>query len=399
MRESQHATVLRVFGPALDVRIWIDAGIFMMWEQWRQWLEETFVLPRAIYGNSLERIAVAIGIFITALLVYGLIRLILLRRARRAAEQQPVDGPSVLEALVRSTSSLLLLVLALYVASLLLMLPEQAATVRHVIAVIALLIQGAIWGNVLIGFAVTRYAKRRLEHDASTYTTVTAIGFLGKIALWSIALLLILANLNVDVTALVAGLGVGGIAVALAAQNILGDLFASLSIVLDKPFVLGDFIIVGDHLGTVENIGLKTTRLRSLSGEQLIFSNNDLLQSRIRNFKRMYERRILFGFGVTYQTPRDQLKAIPGMVRQIIEAIEQTRFDRAHFKEYGAYALNFEVVYFVRSPDHALYMDIQQQINLALHEAFEREQIEFAFPTQMLFVQRMESVSAGGGSG
>ena len=370
-----------------------------MREQLQQWIEGVFVLPREIYGNSIERIAAAIGVFLVAFLVGWVVRFVLLKRARTAAEGRPADGPSMVEALMNSTRSLLLLLLALYVASLLLTLPERGDAVRRVIAVIALLIQGAVWGNVLISFAVTRYAKRRFEHDASTYTTVTAIGFLGKVGLWSIALLLILANLGVDVTALVAGLGVGGIAVALAAQNILGDLFASLSIVLDKPFVLGDFIIVGDHLGTVENIGLKTTRLRSLSGEQLIFANNDLLQSRIRNFKRMVERRILFSFGVTYQTPRGQLKAIPGMVRQIIEATEETRFDRAHFKDYGAYALNFEVVYYVRSPDYTLYMDIQQQINLALHEAFERERIDFAFPTQTLIVQQAETASREPGIG
>jgi len=176
--------------------------------------------------------------------------------------------------------------------------------------------------------------------------------------------------------------------VALAVQNILADLFASLSIALDQPFVIGDFIIVGDYLGTVENIGLKTTRVRSLSGEQLIFANNDLLNSRIRNYKRMGERRVVFSFGVTYQTAYDKLKTIPGVVQDIIESYENTRFDRAHFSEFGDFSLAFEVVYFVRSPDYNEYMDIQQGINLALVEHFEQEGIEFAYPTQTLFVRQ-----------
>jgi small-conductance mechanosensitive channel len=187
---------------------------------------------------------------------------------------------------------------------------------------------------------------------------------------------------------LIAGLGVGGIAVALAAQNILGDLFASLSIVVDKPFVVGDFIVIDDFLGTVDRIGLKTTRLRSLSGEQLIFSNADLLKSRIRNYRFMRERRIVFSFGVEYETPLPALETIPGTVREIIEAQERTRFDRAHFKSYGASALDFEVVYYVLVPEFNTYMDIQQAINFELFRRFADAGIGFAYPTQKLYVSR-----------
>jgi len=174
-----------------------------------------------------------------------------------------------------------------------------------------------------------------------------------------------------------------GSAVALAVQNILGDLFASFSIVLDRPFVMGDFIIVGEHLGTVEHIGLKTTRLRSLSGEQLVFSNTDLLGSRIRNYKRMAERRVVFSLGVLYQTSPEQLEKIPQMIRDIVEAQTPVRFDRAHFKEYGASSLNFEIVYYVLSSDYALYMDIQQRINYQLKSRLDANGIEFAYPTQV----------------
>jgi small-conductance mechanosensitive channel len=213
------------------------------------------------------------------------------------------------------------------------------------------------------------------------------LGFIAKIVLWVIVAMLTLQNLGVEVTALVAGLGVGGIAVALAAQNILGDLFASMSIVLDKPFVLGDFIVVDDAMGTVEKIGLKTTRLRSLGGEQLIFPNNKLLQSRIRNHKRMTERRVQFTVGVAYETPRETLQRIPTIVRDAIEAQPETRFDRAHFKSFGPSSLDFEVVYFVLKPDHRIYMDIQQAVNLLLLDRFAAEKIQFAYPTQTLHVR------------
>jgi small-conductance mechanosensitive channel len=199
--------------------------------------------------------------------------------------------------------------------------------------------------------------------------------------------------MGIDITALVAGLGVGGIAVALAAQNILGDLFASWSIVLDKPFLVGDFIIIDGYSGTVEHIGLKTTRLRSLTGEQLIFSNSDLLKCRIRNYKRMQERRIVFSFGVLYETPLEKLKEIPGIVKDIITSIENTRFDRAHFASYGNYSLNFEVVYYVLSSDYTVYMDIQQKINLALFEEFQKKDIVFAYPTQTIYVSGAEPIS------
>ena len=184
-----------------------------------------------------------------------------------------------------------------------------------------------------------------------------------------------------------AGLGVGGIAVALAVQNILGDLFASLSIVIDKPFVIGDFIVVGEFMGTVEHVGLKTTRVRSLGGEQLVFANSDLLASRVRNYKRMNERRILFQFGVLYQTTAEQLEAIPQRVREVIETLEEVRFDRAHFFRFGESSYDFEVVYWMQNPDYARYMDAQQQINLGLVRAFKDMGVEFAYPTRTLYLE------------
>ena len=297
-------------------------------------------------------------------------------------------------ALGRTKGSLLLIV-SVYAGSVLLTLPGSVTGFLGHLTVIALLVQVGIWvsGAIRQWIAMTR--EERVEEDAAAVMTMNVIGIAARIILWSMVLLLALDNLGVDVTALVAGLGVGGIAVALAAQNILGDLFASLSIVLDRPFVLGDFLIVDDKLGSVEEIGLKTTRVRSLSGEQLVFSNTDLLNSRIRNFGRMYERRVLFEVGVTYETPRENLQAVPGMIRSAVEEHgELARFDRAHFKEYGDFSLVFEIVYYVLGPDYNRYMDIQQDINFRIHEMFEAEGIEFAYPTQTLFVRSNVGESA-----
>jgi small-conductance mechanosensitive channel len=191
-----------------------------------------------------------------------------------------------------------------------------------------------------------------------------------------------------------ASLGVGGIAVALASQNVLGDLFASLSIHFDRPFVVGDFIIVDDLLGTVEQIGLKTTRVRSLHGEQLVFSNNDLLKSSIRNYKNMLERRVVFTIGLIYQTPYEKLVNVPDMIREIVEKEELARFDRAHFSSYGDSSPDFEIVYWVKVPDYNTYMDIQQRISLELFRRFSEGGIQFAYPTRTLNVVQGNDVSA-----
>jgi small-conductance mechanosensitive channel len=190
--------------------------------------------------------------------------------------------------------------------------------------------------------------------------------------------LLTLNNFGVDITALIAGLGIGGIAVALAVQNILGDLFASLTIVLDKPFIVGDLIVVGESTGYVERIGLKTTHIRYISGELLIFPNGDLLKSQIRNFRRMYERRIVFLTQVVYQTPYDALKIIPKIIQKSIESQNKTRFERSHLKNFGLFSIEFETVYWVEDREMSVYMKIQEQINLEIFRQFTLERIEFA---------------------
>lgn len=215
-----------------------------------------------------------------------------------------------------------------------------------------------------------------------------------KLSMWLIGILLILKNLGYEITSLLAGLGIAGIAVALAIQNILGDLFSYVSILIDKPFEVGDFVIVGSDLGVVEYIGIRSTRLRTLQGQELVVSNADLTSSRINNYKKMAQRRIVFKVGVIYGTPRKKLEAIAGWIREIIDATPNVHCDRAHFQAFGAFSLDFEMVYFVHSSDYNDYMDAQQAINLAIYKKFEEEGVEFAFPTQTLHVLQEMSNAA-----
>jgi small-conductance mechanosensitive channel len=210
-----------------------------------------------------------------------------------------------------------------------------------------------------------------------------------NIIVWIIGIVFLIDNLGYDITTLVAGLGIGGIAIALAAQAVLGDFFSYFVIFFDKPFEIGDFIIIGDKMGTVEYIGIKTTRIRALSGEQLIVSNTDLTNSRVQNYKRMETRRVVFSIGILYETPSEKVKQIPGIIKKIIESQPELKFDRVHFSSFGSSSLNFEIVYFVSSADYNLYMDKQQLINLGIFEEFERENIEFAYPTQKIYFDQI----------
>ena len=348
-------------------------------------------LAYTFYGNSVQTWALALIITAVVATLLLAVRAFIVRQLGQLAHHTANEFDDLAAGVLDRTRSFFLFALAVLAGAQLLVLPDRVRDILQAMVLIALLIQIAIWGNAAITVSLNRYTSRMMEEDAASATTLRFVGFLLRLALWVLIALVALDTADVDITALIAGLGVGGIAVALAVQNILGDLFASLSIVLDKPFVIGDFIIVGDLMGTVEHIGLKTTRLRSLSGEQLVFSNNDLLSSRIRNYKRMQERRILFGFGVVYQTPREVLERIPALVREVVESRENTRFDRAHFARFGASSLDFEVVYYMLVPDYNAYMDVQQEINLELFQRFEDNGIEFAYPTQTLFVDQPAS--------
>lgn len=335
-----------------------------------------------LWNNDLLAWSIAAGIAVATCLLLYAARKLLVSRIATFAQHTTTWLDDLAAKVLAATHPLFMLAIGIYAGSHWLALPAKTVTLLSHLAVTALLLQMARWGDVAVHGWLHNYRVRRGEQDAASTTSTAALGFVTRVLLWAVIALMILDNFGVNITTLVASLGIGGIAVALAMQNILGDLFSSLSIVLDKPFVVGDFITVDDFSGTVEYVGLKTTRIRGLGGEQIVFSNSDLLQSRIRNYKRMQTRRIVFGIGVVYEISKQQLLAIPGILREAVEAQPQVRFDRAHFKSYGASSLDFEVVYIVQTPDYGIYMDVQQAINVALFERFEQEGIGFAYPTQ-----------------
>jgi len=335
----------------------------------------------------------ALGLGVVLFAVLDLAKRAVAGRFSRFAERTRTGVDDRLYDLLDATRRSFFAVVAVYVASRGLTLAPGVDRMVAMLLVVALALQSALWADRVLGGWL---AARMAVGGSAQATGYTAVRFIGRWVLWSVILLVALDNLGVDVSALVASLGVGGIAVALAVQNILGDLFCSLSILFDKPFEVGDFIIVDDLMGTVERIGIKTTRVRSLGGEQLVFSNSDLVGSRIRNYKRMWERRVVFGFGVTYDTPPQTLERIPQIVREIVEQIDDLRLDRAHFQSFGDSALLFEVVYYVRKPDYNVYMDAQQEINLRLMRRLSEEGVEFAYPTQTLYLHRSAPVDRTG---
>lgn len=345
-------------------------------------------LDKVFWGNTLGDWAIAAGLCLALALGLRLALAVLKSRLGRLAKRTSNHVDDVLVGALGRTHPLTFLAIGLAAGARTLDLSAGAAGVLGHALVALLLIQAAAWAAHAANSWLEHYRSRQLEDDRAVATTVGAISFVVRVVIWAMTLLLVMSNLGVNITAMITGLGIGGIAVALALQNVFSDLFASLSIVFDKPFVIGDFVIIGEFLGAVEHVGLKTTRIRSLSGEQLVFSNSDLLNSRIRNYGRMYERRVSFRLGVAYRTSQDKLERVPGIIRAAIEEQEKTRFDRAHFAKFGEFSLEFEIVYYVLEPDYNLYMDIQEQINLKVREGFQAEGIEFAFPTRTVFLER-----------
>lgn len=355
------------------------------------WTEQIPWVKSQLFGNAVWTWIAAVA---TALLVFSALRLTrwglqrALARASASGEEFRFDGAlDLARAFLDSTRGWFLSLLGLGMARPWLTLSEGYSQGFTVVVTMGLSLQIALWLDRLLRVWLDRITSKREADDAAQLTSFAAVRFLGQLVIWSVVLLLSLDNLGVNVSALVAGFGIGGIAVALAAQNLLGDLFASLSIVLDRPFEVGDFVIVGDFMGAVEKIGLKTTRVRSLSGEQITFGNTDLLGSRIRNYKRMQERRVAFELDVVHGTAAADLREIPRLAREAIEGLENTRFDRAHLKQIHPTALRYEIVYYVGTNDFTQYMDIQQAINLELLDQLEQREVRLAHPTYAVRIE------------
>ncbi|MFH1504805.1 MAG: mechanosensitive ion channel family protein [Candidatus Omnitrophota bacterium] len=345
------------------------------------------ILGIVLLSNKVLDYLISAGMFVLGLIGIKAFKYVILKKLRGFAEKTATTIDDFLVSLLEKTIAPFLYFGIFYFSLKFLKLMPYLDKLINILGMGVLTVFVVKVSVRLIGYGLELYWHRSgkgqaLEHSLSGILKVT------KFTVWGIAIIFFLDNLGFKISAVIAGLGIGGVAIALAAQAILKDLFSYFSIIFDRPFEVGDFIIIGDLLGTVEHIGIKTTRIRSLSGEQLIFSNSDLTDSRVRNYKRMQKRRVVFKLGVVYQTPLEKIKKISGMIKNIIESVEDTVFDRAHFFSYGDFSLIFEVVYYVMDKDYNKYMDIQQEINFAIKKEFENKKIEFAFPTQTLYINK-----------
>ncbi|MCW3462797.1 mechanosensitive ion channel family protein [Chitinophaga nivalis] len=342
-------------------------------------------LEQKYWGNTVQDYGIALGIFIVAvLLILVFKRILLIRLKKWAAKTTSRIDDFLIRGIERSLVPLLY-VGAFYIAIQQLTLIPVLAKWVHIFLSVCLTLFAVRVVTALLQFLFVSYLSGQERGEEKT-KQVKGIMILVSAFIWIIGLLFLLDNWGVNVTTFVAGLGIGGIAIALAAQTILGDLFSYFVIFFDRPFEIGDFIVVQDKSGTVEYIGIKTTRLRSISGEQLVFSNTDLTNSRVHNYKRMEKRRIVFKFGVTFNTPKDKLALIPELVKKIITDLPDVAFDRSHLLNFGDSSLVYENVYNVLGGDYNLYMDRQQAINLQLFAAFAKEGISFAFPTTTVYL-------------
>ncbi len=319
-------------------------------------------------GNSPAAMMAAIGVWVVIVLTLTVAQRVLIRWLERRAASSETEVDNFLAAMLRKTRLLLIVFVAAAVASAMIVMPPRTRLIVQDVGKVALLVQLALWGGELIAVLFRRYLMKAGGIESST--TAEAIGYLARLVLWVLIVLVGLETFGIRVTALVAGLGIGGIAVALAVQNILGDVFAALSILFDKPFAVGDLIEVGTYAGTVVHVGIKSTRLRSATGELIILANGELLKSGIRNFERTGQHRSVLVTRVSPQTPDERLEEIPRIIRGIIEEQSGAIFERSHFKTIADNSYEFETVYYLRTSDYGEFLDAQQAVNLGIVRRF-----------------------------
>ncbi|GIK59442.1 MAG: mechanosensitive ion channel family protein [Ignavibacteriota bacterium] len=346
-------------------------------------------LNQTFWGNTIQSYLIALGIFIIGVLIVKVLQKIVLFRLKKWAAKTETTIDDLLIKSIEKSIIPLLFYAVFYSALHSLALSESTAKILKVVSLFIITFFIVRFISSTIMFTIT-YFIRKQERGEEKARQLRGMTVLINIFVWVVGFVFLMDNLGFDISAVIAGLGIGGIAIALAAQTILGDLFSYFVIFFDRPFEVGDFITVQDKSGTVEYTGIKTTRLRSLSGEQLVFSNHDLTNSRIHNYKKMERRRVVFTLRVIYQTTAEQIESIPKLVREIIESQQDVAFDRGHFASYGDFSLNFEFVYFVLEADYNKYMNIQQAINMKIYDTFEQRGIGFAYPTQTLYLNKEE---------
>ncbi len=344
-------------------------------------------LVQKFFNNTVEEYLQALALFVVLVVVFRVFRSIVLARFKTLALRTATQFDDHLVEALEAIHPRFYDFIALYIAFHKLFFVKEAHSVLDGIFLAVIIVQVIISSQKVIEYFLHRMLHDK-THDEAGQMMFGGLSMFIKLTLWGTGFLLFLSNMGVNIVSLTTGLGIGGIAVALAVQNILGDIFSSFSIYFDKPFRVGDFIIVGADMGEVERIGLKSTRLRALQGEEIIISNKELTAARIQNFKRMKKRRILFTLGVVYSTSLEQCKLIPEIIARIFEEMDNADLDRVNFLEFAASSLNFEIVYYHLSGDYTEYMRVRERVNLRIKEEFEKAGIEFAYPTQTLVLER-----------
>lgn len=350
-------------------------------------LFETIFWQTSLWGNSVFDYVMALLIFVGVVFALKWIQWIVLRSVKGVTKRTKTELDDALMEVVNTIRPPFYSFISFYVALRYLAVSGVAKQVADVILLVWLVYQTVVAFRIFIEY----YVKQRMARtdDKRSQSVIQVIHSLVSVVLWAMAGLFILSNLGVNITSLVAGLGISGIAVALAAQNILGDLFSSLAIYFDKPFVPGDFVAVGDHKGTVQSVGIKTTRIKSVDGEEIVVPNKEMTSTALKNYGRMVERRVKFSFGVTYETPMTKMKKVESIVKKAVKELDNAKFERVHFNDFGDSALGFEVVYFMKTKEYGEYMDAHQQVLLTIKEKFEEEGIEMAYPTRMVYVKQV----------
>jgi len=340
-------------------------------------------------GNTVKRYLIGLAVFIVALFILKLFEEVGKRKIKKIINREDLRIDDLVKKIIDCLGWPLYIILALYFSLQFLELGNIGEKTSYYVVLITVAFYIGFALQRVLDFGLDKIGRRMTrEEDNFDPSLLKVLSKIIKGVLWVGIVLIILQNMGYNVSALLAGIGIGGVAIALALQSILGDIFASFSIYFDRPFQTGDFIIVGDDMGTVKKIGIKTTRLQALEGEELVISNKELTSARVHNYKRMEKRRIVFKLGVEYETPAEKLRKIPGIVKEIIDSIEIAELDRAHFKNFGDFSLNYEIVYYLASNDYNEYMNTQQKINLMIKERFEKEKIGMAFPTQTIYLNK-----------
>jgi small-conductance mechanosensitive channel len=345
------------------------------------------VMAYSFLGNNVMEYSIFAIVFAVILTLIWALKHFALKKIVKFTKKTKSDFDDFIVGIIEDIGWPLYILIAMYIAVQLINTPDIIHRVIYYLVLILGTYYVLMGIHHIIDYAIKVSIKKKDEKSEDS-SSIYLLGKILKLALWIIGFLLIISNLGYDITTLIAGLGIGGLAIAFALQNVLGDIFASFSIHLDKPFQEGDFIIVGDDKGTVKHIGIKSTRIKTLEGQELVVSNKELTEARVHNYKKMKKRRVSFKIGVTYQTPLAKMKKIPGIMKKIIDRQEHSTSDRVHFREFGDYALIFEVVFFMEKSDFVVYMDTRQAINLEMMAAFQKEKIEFAYPTQTLFLDK-----------